>query len=149
MAGTKFEITLEASRVLAMVAGLEDKALWKRALRSVVAIFGFKDIVDHFRKQEGPGGRWPALAEGYGKWKRKKYPGRPMLVLSGRLRQSFLPGNIRDVDDSAVSMFNPVEYSGKHDRGEDGVPERKFMWISRRAQDLMDKALVSTIIKGG
>lgn len=144
----KFEVTLESSRVLAMLAGLGDRSAWKRALKSIVAVFGFKDVVDHFRKEQGPDGQWPELGGWYKDRKHKKYPGRPMLVMSGRLRQGFLPTNIRENDEASVAMFNPTEYAGKHDRGEDGVKQRKFMWISRRAQDLMDKGLIDAILKG-
>lgn len=143
---TKFEVKLEASRVLAMISGLGDKGLWKRALRSVVSLFTFKDVVDHFRKEQGPEGRWPALKPSYAKWKRKQGKTK-MLQFTGQLRQGFLPSNIRDNDESSVVLFNPVEYAGKHDRGE-GVPQRQFMWIGRRAQDLMDKSLVKLIVEG-
>lgn len=146
MAGTKFKVTLESSRVLAMIVGIGDKLRWKRALRSVVSLFAFKDIIDHFRKEQGPDGRWPSLKPSYAKWKRKQGKTK-MLQFTGQLRQNFLPSNIRDNDESSVTLFNPTEYAGQHDRGE-GVPERKFMWIGGRAQNLMDKALLSEILRG-
>lgn len=146
MAGVEFKITLESAGILKRIAGLGDKARWKRILRSVVAIFGHKDVIDHFEKEQGPDGKWPPLNEAYAKWK-KRHGKTKKLVLSGNLRQSFLPSNIRDGGELAVAYFNPVEYGGKHDRGE-GVPERKFMWLSDNAKNLMDQALVDRIVRG-
>ncbi len=143
---SKATVTIEASKVLAMLSGLGDKTRWMRALKSVVSVFLFKDVIDHFSKESGPDGKWPDLKESYAKWKKKQGKNKK-LILSSNLRQNFLPANVRTHNASSVAFFNPVEYAGKHDRGE-GVPQREFMWISNRAQDLMDKALVDTIIQG-
>lgn len=142
----KAEVTFEASRVLAMLSGFGDKTRWLRALKSVVAVFLFKDVIDHFRKEEGPDGKWPDLNKSYAKWKQGKGKTKK-LILTGNLRQNFLPTNVRSHNVNSVAFFNPVNYGGQHDRGE-GVPQRQFMWISNRAQDLMDRALVDTMVGG-
>lgn len=147
MSGTKLEVKLEAAQVLSMLSKLGNKRAWMSALRSIVAIFGFKDVVKHFRNEEGPDGKWPPLKPSYEKWKAKQGKTK-MLQFTGQLRQNFLPSNIRDNDASSVALFNPTEYSGKHDRGE-GVPQRQFMWISGQAQNMMEKALLSEIMREG
>lgn len=148
MAGVKMEIRGEVVGLLNYISSITNTERWKRILRSLVAVIGIKDVRGHLRNEEGPDGKWPELSEGYGKWKRRKYPGRQMLILSGNLSRQFLPANIRDEGPLSVAFFNPVSYAGKHDRGEDGVPKRKFMWLSQDATDNMAKGLAQQILEG-
>lgn len=139
---------MDAARALAMLSKLGDKGRWRQILKSLVAVFGFKDVIDHFQKQRGEDGAWPPLAPKYRKWKSRKYPGRPKLVLSSRLRQNFLPANTRYEGQSAVAFFNPVEYADRHDRGLDGSPQRQFMWLSRTAMGNLEGGLLREMLKG-
>src|SRR3990167_3564569 len=67
----------------------------KELARTISPII-FRDVITHFDKQvDTKGKKWPALTGWYKPWKAKKYPGRPKLVLSSRMRQAFNAGNIR------------------------------------------------------
>lgn len=141
----KFTVKFEAKAARSLLSKLMDPKRWKRALKALVATVGFKDVVKHFQDQRGEDGRWPKLNPSYARWKRRQGKTK-MLVLSGQLRQGFLPSNITDAGRMGVALFNPVEYSGKHDRGE-GVPKRQFMWLSRSAMDLMEKGFAFAVTR--
>lgn len=143
----EFEVRMDAAKVLAMLSRVGDKKRWRAILKSLVAVFGFKDVIDHFDKEQGPDGKWPALSPSYKKWKARKYPGRPKLVLSSRLRQSFLPANTRYEGPDGVAFFNPVEYADTHDKGLK-MPQRQFMWLSGRAMDHIERGLLGEMLKG-
>ena len=144
----EFEVRMDAAKVLAMLSRIGDKNSWRKILKSLVSVFGFKDVIDHFGKEQGEDGKWPALSPAYRKWKSRKYPGRQKLVLSSRLRQSFLPANTRYEGNDGVAFFNPVEYADKHDLGKDGVPQRQFMWLSGRAMNQLERGLLDQMTRG-
>lgn len=139
---------MDAAKVLAMLSRIGDKNSWRKILKSLVSVFGFKDVIDHFDNEQGEGREWPKLSPQYGEWKSKKYPGRQKLILHSRLRQSFLPANTRYEGKDGVAFFNPVEYADKHDIGKDGVPQRQFMWLSGRAMDQLERGLLDQMTRG-
>ena len=166
-----WEFKFEGSSWERFYKGLPDKDKLFKIFRSVVSVIGFKDIVDHFTKSKGPDGQWQARSASTnaaydkirsGQW----YPngisrrlGRPLpaaraafnssnklLILTGHLRQNFLPANIRSTHDT-VTLFNPVKYAGKHDRGEGNMPKRQFMWLSNLAKENIAKGIMTEMIK--
>lgn len=122
---------------------------------------GFKDVIDHFDKEEGPSGRWKPRAESTqtrysliasGRiappkgFKRGSFsPSNKLLQLTGNLRKSFLPGNIRKLDSQTIVFFNNALYSSGHDEGTKTIPQREFMWLSDRAQDRMAEIVLSLL----
>lgn len=129
-----------------MLSGFGDKRKWREILRSLVAVFGFKDVIDHFDRESGPEGKWPALKPSYAKWKKRKGYTKK-LVLSGHLRQNFLPANTRYDGQEAVAFFNPVEYADQHDEGKN-LPQRQFMWLSGKAMNNLERGLLDRMMRG-
>jgi hypothetical protein len=160
------EIRFDDKQVQALFKKFEGRLKNAKAeLRAVASTIGFRDIIGHFKAEQGPNGPWPEWSESYKRFRAGAFKpskrGRTVakatgkkpvelgkkLVFTGHLRQNFLPSNVRDgLFESSVVMFNPVGYAGKHDRGEDGMPERKFMWFSANAMTTMARALLSRIM---
>lgn len=160
-----FTVTIEDASLTKMLKSISDNKNWVKILKSLATTIGLSDIKEHFRKETGPRGSWPArsdftqqLYQGIqdgsvsDKQLQKIYPGsergwfkpsNKLLVLSSNLRQNFLPSNFR-MDSSSVTLFNSAKYSGKHDRGE-GVPERKFMWLSSKAMEAISKGFMKLV----
>ena len=131
----------------------------QRFLSSVFSVFGFKDIVDHFKDESGSNGPWPKRSPTTNKMYDDISSGRrspprgsskasfnssnKILQLTGALRQSLerKSGNnaIRTKGKNTIEIFSSVQYSGKHDVGDPkkNLPERNFMWLSRSAMDKM------------
>lgn len=140
----KLDVSAQAVGAVRMFEGLVNRDRWIKILRSVIAVIGIKDIVGHFEREEGPEGKWAPLNPSYDKWRRKKGKTK-ILQFSGTLKGAFLPSNMRS-DRESVTVFNPVEYAGKHDRGEDGMPQRKFMWLSDKATELVHQSFVDRLL---
>lgn len=153
---------------------------WDRFIKSLIAsgkngskfleaIFntrGFRDIVDHFKQEEGPDGAWQkrsrytdAYYDNVSQGKADPFPGtsrgsysssNKLLQLTGRLRQSLARpgGNVKEMGRDAIMIFSNIEYSGKHDRGETAsrLPKREFMWLSDKAQEDMGGMLLNMIM---
>lgn len=129
-------------------------------LKAVFNIFGFEDIQDHFKKQEGNDGAWekrsPGTQELYamiasgrrsppkGNARAAYNPSNPVLHLSGKLRQSFLPTNVKRLTQNSILIFSNSKYSGIHDQGDSSrnLPRRSFMWLSEGALDKMGQTTV-------
>lgn len=101
------------------------------------AVFIFKDVMDHFAKEEGPDGRWQKWTKAYET--RSKLRGHTKILQdSGFLRNNFKHANYRKVPDG-VAWFNDAQtkggfpYAYAHDNDEaprTRLPRRSFMWLS-------------------
>ena len=128
-------------------------------LRTAAMTFGFTNIIEHFKNEEGPEGKWPAWSESYKKWRYKSVSAKKiaagrtprMLQLSGILRNSLLQGKtgsgIKKVGRTGVLMFTKVPYSGKHNYGEGKIPKREFMWLSGETKQKMVDYLLDSLLK--
>jgi len=116
----------------------------------IAAAKGFKDVMDHFRKEEGPGGGWPewqkTRKDKKGSTVRKtKRGGSKLLQDTGRLRQST---RFRVLKETA-EVFNQVKYAATHNFGDPkrNIKKRKFMWLSDKAIDSIVKTFARFFTK--
>jgi phage virion morphogenesis protein len=106
----------------------------------------FKDIADHFRREEGPEGRWQQWSDGYKKYRQSIGKGSgKILQLTGRLRNSTVLGG---KSDDEIRWINKTEYAGKHQWGTAGMPQRKFLWVSDKALETMAVNVLTLIHSG-
>lgn len=105
----------------------------------VIATKGWKDVIDHFQNEEGPGGTWPGL-----KYTRRR-GGNKVLQDTGRLRIS---NRWRVVGGDEAHVYNNVAYANYHNKGTSRIPQRKFMWISDKSKLSMIKTLLRWIAAG-
>lgn len=138
-----------------------------KILRMVFNLFGFKDINEHFREESGPEGAWAkrkastqamyeAIASGRrnppkGMARASFNPTNKILQLTGFLRQSILPTNIRNVTQNSIMIFSNAAYSRAHDEGgrDRGLAKRPFMWLSDSTLDKMAQSAAQFWLKSG
>ena len=74
----------------------------------------------------GSGG-WTALSPAYGAWKARNYPGAPILVRTGELRDDLTqrPFSIDVVEDRMALFGSAVPYGRFHQGGTDRMPRRR------------------------
>lgn len=121
---------------------------------------GYKDVINHFKNQEGPDGNWLPREDSTqfryfmvqnGRWapppgipRSAVRPSNKLLQMTGALRQSLVPGNIKRLSPMSIMFFSTDDKSGAHDRGsKDGnLPARPFMWLSGEAQERMSDIIL-------
>lgn len=90
------------------------------------------------------GQRWEALNPSYRKWKSKAYPGKPILIASGKMQDSFE----YQPSTHQVRIFNKSDYFEKHQKGI-GVPQRVIMKLDGQRQkmafDIFKKKFVKNV----
>jgi phage gpG-like protein len=115
-------------------------------------MFAFGDINQHFRDEHGPDGKWkPRLASTDAAYDRRggKYRStNKILQLTGNLRQSILPTNIKKLGPTSISIFANAPYGNRHDEGTGGMPARPFMWLSDDAKQKMVDAIATLAMEG-
>lgn len=123
-------------------------------LKTAFMVSGFKDIIQHFDDEKGPMGKWkarsPETQMQYAMRGRKdsRYnPSNKILQLTGNLRKSILPSNVKKLSRNAVEIYANSEYGHRHDSGTDGMPQREFMWFSDSAKDKMSQ-IISSLVFG-
>jgi len=117
----------------------------KRVLFMKWSIFGFKDIVQHFKDQTGPAGRWKSLSPVTIRMRRKgKGKGSAKILQdSGELKKSLMPGiGLKDFQGSKVILYTNIPYAKKHDEGFGRIPKREFMWLGRDAKEKIRKQTI-------
>jgi len=100
----------------------------------------FKDIISHFESEMGPKKKWEPWSDLY---KERMIAtgkgGNKILQDTGRLRQNMKPADWKTTAQGIV-FFNDAKtksgfpYAFGHDKGGKVLPQRKFMWLSKKAQ---------------
>lgn len=136
---------------------------WATILRTAFSVVGFADIAQHFKDEKGEDAAWkkrsPETQKQYtkifnGEWRTPRgatraqfNPSNKMLQMTGKLRGSILPANIKKVSPTSIMVFSNVDYSGVHDQGGKHMPKREFMWLSSNAKSLMLQNIMHMAIK--
>jgi phage gpG-like protein len=102
----------------------------------------FREIVKDFHKIEkkqfeteggyGSGG-WQPLSPRYAEWKSKKFPGRPIMVLGGLLKESLLgnsPYSIEIVTPKSMDVGTVVNYAIYHQKGTPKMSARQLIQLT-------------------
>jgi phage gpG-like protein len=157
----------ELKKYFAKFKGLD----WSRILKAAYMTAGFQDIIEHFKNEQGPSGKWQdrsyyteyRYAKIFdGEWKLPKGTskaqfniGNKILQATGTLRNSILPSkaDVKKLNNNSIQVFNNAKYSGIHDTGgkikvfgkyNATMPQREFMWISSKGMDLMVKVIMDS-----
>lgn len=90
-------------------------------------------------------GRWAPLSAPYAAWKAVHFPGRPILVRTGRLRQSLThrPFGVEEFSKNQVRLGTNVPYAMYHQRGTAFMPRRQIYPTVRTARQT--KAIVKVM----
>ena len=82
-------------------------------LASLWSQYGYRDVIRHFKNEEGPGYAWAPLAESTQRHRvrHKRNATGPILQFNGDLRQSILPDEYEKVDDTSIRITATAPYS--------------------------------------
>ena len=129
----------------------DGKAKYIALLSAIV----FKDVMEHFEKEEGPDGDWDPWSDIYREhMQRTGRGGNKILQYNGRLRQNFKPTDNRS-SSAGIVWFNNAKtssgfpYAAAHDEGEGELPQREFMWASDEATERMADVTIQFIMDEG
>lgn len=91
------------------------------------------------------GQRWQRLSPAYAAWKEARYPGRPILVRTGKMRGAATNrAQALRITPRRLVYTVDSDYAIHHHRGE-GVPSRRFVVLSSAARREIDRAFASWI----
>lgn len=138
------EVVFDDAAVRKFLSGVTSRSekISQKQHQDVIDIMGavvFKDVIQHFEREEGPDGRWTGWSPSYAAFMASiGRSGNQILQFSGRLRNSFQPTNVRRTSDG-LAWFNNAKtasgfpYAAAHNEGGARLPARKFMWLSDEA----------------
>lgn len=86
------------------------------------------------------GQNWPELSPKYQNWKNKHYPGKGLLVQTGRLQKGWQA----DVFPTMLHFHNDVPYARVHQWGSKAkhIPQRMFFLIGEQQKKMMHDIIV-------
>jgi phage gpG-like protein len=135
----------------------------------------YRDIIKHFEQEQGPNGKWKEWSASYRAaingevyfrrigGKTVPFKGRDpngvrkdgmILQDTGRLRNSMMPTNSRATS-QGIEWFNPAKtssgfpYAYAHDTGGPKLPQRQFMWLSKKALSNISLQTLNFLTKRG
>lgn len=114
----------------------------------------FKDVIEHFSKQEGSDGSWKTWSPTYkAAMERRGKGGNKILVDTGRLRNTFKPTNMKNSEGGFLwynnAQVNGFPYAAAHDEGDGKLPKRDFMWLSNNAMDDISEQTLQFMLEEG
>ena len=98
---------------------------------------------DEFERgfETGGFGKWPPLKRATLELKERKFPGQPMMVRTGTLRDSLIErgaeGNIFEVSALGVNVGTAIPYAYKQHDGEGGTPGRPVVFVTPQLEARM------------
>lgn len=120
-----------------------------------IHMYFLRASVEHFESQGSRGGaRWQPLSSGYAKWKTKKYPGKPILSATERLKRSFTLAGQKGGDQVyeetplSLTMGTAVPYAIFHQRGTKRMPARPILQPTQRDIDRIVSRLYRFVERG-
>lgn len=146
------EVVFESEEVQRFIAGVSKRVdqvnQRDKAVIGLLSAIVFRDIIQHFDKQEGPDGAWRQWSPSYTRFMQSiGRSSNRILQFSGRMRMAFQPTNVKTTAEG-IAWFNPAKtktgfpYAAAHDEGGPQLPQRKFMWLSGEAMsDIESKIL--------
>lgn len=145
MADAEFKFESEEwSRIIKRIRRKWDDIRKRKEFGGIVSIAAYKNIDQHFKDESGPDGKWQKWSTAYENHLKKiGRGGNKILQFKGNLRKSILPENGKFRSNaSGVLLYSAIPYANRHDEGTDGMPQRKFMWVSDKAIDsILDQTL--------
>lgn len=125
---------------------VEDKA---KAVWGLLGGIAYRDVIQHFENEKGPEGKWVKWSDIYRAHMNKIGKGsNKILQDKGTLRQGVTIESNRAQIKKGVLLVNRVPYAHRHDEGTDGMPMRKFFWISDKALEDMSDQVLQFLFKG-
>ena len=88
----------------------------------------------------GSGG-WSPLSPRYAAWKARRFPGQPILVRTGRLRDTLTkrPFGVERIDPKQMAIGSDVSYGLFHQQGTDRMPRRRPVELAEAMRRQMIK----------
>lgn len=99
-------------------------------------------------------GDWKRLSPVYRAQKAKKYPGRPLLVITGRTVRSMTDSRSRDFIEKVkhggrtMEIGTDYEIAGYHQKGTKRMPARPLFRLTRRVAERMSEIISEALTDG-
>jgi hypothetical protein len=112
------------------------------------------DVADTFDHECDPGGStWPDLSSDYARWKEQHYPGRPMGVRTGYLREHLIGVPVVSAESVEIPIGDTPEASalaGYFNDGDDASnrPPREFIGLTERGVETSDQVCERRLDEG-
>lgn len=93
---------------------------------------------------------WSPLSPKYRDWKMKRYPGKPILELTGALKESLTerPFGVERINKMSMSVGTGVPYSRFHQNGTSSMPQRRPVELTGERRNSMTKTLQRFLATG-
>lgn len=114
------------------------------------------DIAEDFKETVAPdtfnhhGPGWAPLSPRYAAWKSRVYPGRPLMVVSGRLRNSLFGETnewFQRISRYNLDMGTTVPYATYHQTGTRFMPARPVINVTRDDERVWTKMIARYLVE--
>lgn len=149
----RFEVLSGSNQLISRaLTRVSERSADLRPALDAVADFVADVNKQQFEQQAGSvSGRWDPLSPRYKAWKDKHHPGKPILVLSGRLRRDLTvrPFGIERIDANSLLVGSDAPYADAHQEGRPGrgLPARPVE-LNRAARTQITRIVQRWVMTG-
>ena len=120
--------------------------------------FTFETTKSFASKGASTGKPWKPLSKQYAAWKAEHFPGRPLMIRTGRLSRSITDSKDRNFvfnreGGKRIIMWSRLEHAAYHQKGTKRLPARPLFVMSKeigqRWAEILNEELSREWIKGG
>jgi phage gpG-like protein len=151
-----FSVLVQAIGLKQLVGGLEKSSKRARDLRPIMkwaARETQKQTTRVFNSEGASAGgrKWPELAQATLAIKAARYPGKPMLERTGKLKRSLRrggSGHVRVIGKKGLRFGTRVSYAQDLQQGDARTPPRPFLFIGPRLAKRVQDAVRDYVVEG-
>ena len=125
---TVIDFKLEAEAAKASMKAMLERVHNPSNAMDRVGAMGWRDVMDHFKRKEGPDGPWEPFSKNTTR-KRGKMASAQLLQDTGTLRSSIKWRN----EGNQVVLYTACNYADYHEHQHKDYgrpPQRRFLWVS-------------------
>jgi len=118
-----------------------------RATFKKISIVMFKDVMEHFNREEGPSGKWLKFLNPKTGQRQDIRPygrgGNKLLQDTGRLKNSIISISTNEGAEVGTNVvYAPTHQFGNKNRN---IPQRMFLWLSEKAETEIIKVFMKDL----
>ena len=142
MTQVQFEV-LGETQVSAMLSRTTDKIHDLAPYWATVTVLLQSLVKEQFDTEGGRTGGWAPLSPSYAADKARRFGAQPILVATGKLRDSLVGGSAisRQVGNESLEFGTSVPYGIYHQKGTQNMPQRKILDLNSDDQRTLMKML--------
>ena len=137
-------VKYDAKKAIKRFNDIKKRADNPKIAMNIISTEAHKNVLQHFRDEEGKTGSWKRWSKGYAAQRAAGRGGSKVLHDTGLLRGSIKNKAIKD----EAYVFTKTHYAKHHQYGTKHLPVRDFMWLHKKVITKLGEIYMHYVSRG-